>query len=164
MKKLGLILFFIISLIMWILFLENQSTFKNEPLTLQELRDVKIDTEGPSGKLWRLEAERAVLESDDSAILYDIKFFSDKRGIELKAPYGRYELNKGLAEINGGVLIKLTDGSEARITSLRIEKGVIKSEEPVIIRKGNIILRGRGIISDSDSNIRILRDVRLEIK
>lgn len=61
------------------------------------------------------------------------------------------------------MLIKLSDGSEARIDSLRIEGNIIKSEEPVVIKKGNIILKGKGIISDK-GDLKILRDVRLEIR
>lgn len=166
MKRLSLILVFIITPVIWILFLEKGNTFKKEPAApLQELKDIRIDTAGSGNRLWRLEAARALIDSNDIAMLYELKFISDKKGIEITAPYGRYDLQKGLAEIKGGVLIKLSDGSEARIDSLRIDGDIIKSEEPVVIKKGNMILKGNGMISRSDTGeLKILRDVRLEIR
>lgn len=150
----------------WMLFLEKGNTFKKDRAILpQELKDVRINTETPEGGLWSLKAERATIDRKDIAMLYNLRFISEKKGIELTAPYGRYELNKDKAEITGGVLIKLSDGSEARISSLNIERGVIKSDQPVVIKKGNMILKGKGLISEPErGELRILRDVRVEIR
>lgn len=150
--------------VLWVFFLEKGNISKSATVPMQELNDVRILREDKAGRLWMLEAERALIDSNDVAMLYGVRFISDKKGIELTAPYGRYEFNEETAEINGGVLIKLSDGSEARINSLRIKKDIIKSEEPVVIKKGNIVLKGKGIISEPESGIKILKDVRLEIQ
>lgn len=97
MKKLKVILVLMIAPVVWILFLEKGNTFKKDPsVPLQELIDIRIDSEGSGNRLWRLEAARAILESNDIAMLYDLKFISDVKGIELSAPYGRYSLTKSL--------------------------------------------------------------------
>ncbi|MFN3740823.1 MAG: LPS export ABC transporter periplasmic protein LptC [Thermodesulfovibrionales bacterium] len=164
MRKLIIISILILASILWLVFLEKRDTpQRREVSTFQELNDIIINTESPEGKSWRLEASKAYIDTDDIATLYELRFISEKGNIS--APYGRYEINTQKAEINGGVIIKLPDGSEARISSIKLDNDKIKSDEPVVIKKGNIILKGKGIVSDPETgNLKILKNVRLEIR
>ncbi len=164
MRQLVIISILILASILWLVFLEKRDTpQKREVSPLQELNDIIINTESSGGRSWRLKASRAYIDTSDIATLYELRFISEKG--DISAPHGRYELNTQRAEINGGVIIKLPDGSEARISSIDLENGRIKSDESVVIKKGNMILRGKGIVSDPETgNLKILQNVRLEIR
>lgn len=164
MKKLLIISILIFTPILWLVFFEKKEIYqKNEVLPFQEFNDIVINTEDQKGKKWRLEASRAYVDTNDIATLYNLRFISEKANIN--APLGRYEINTQKAEIKGGVIIKLSDGSEARINSLSLENGKIKSNEPVVIEKGNIVLKGKGIVSDPETgDLKIQKNVRVEIR
>jgi hypothetical protein len=155
----------IISLMLWILFLEKgEKTTREVNLPFQELKGVRINTESSKGEVWRLEAERVVIDNNDRATIYDVTFRSELRRISLKAPRGIYEITTGDAEVMDGVIIKLPDGSTGEVESLRIEKGKIKSDAPVVLEKDNMKITGKGIVTDELGNLKILRDVRVELK
>jgi hypothetical protein len=155
----------IISLMLWILLLEKgDKTTREVNLPFQELKGVRINTESSKGEVWRLEAERIVIDNNDRAIIYDVTFRSELRRISLKAPRGIYEITTGDAEVMDGVIIKLPDGSTGEVESLRIERGKIKSDAPVVLEKDNMKITGKGIVTDELGNLKILRDVRVELK
>jgi hypothetical protein len=172
----------IISLMLWILLLEKgEKTTREVNLPFQELKGVRINTESSKGEVWRLEAERVVIDNNDRATIYDVTFRSGgesnsplppltlrggiKGGvISLKAPRGIYEITTGDAEVMDGVIIKLPDGSTGKVESLRIERGKIKSDAPVVLEKDNMKITGKGIVTDELGNLKILRDVRVEFK
>jgi hypothetical protein len=155
----------IISLMLWILLLEKgEKTTREVNLPFQELKGVRINTESSKGEVWRLEAERVVIDNNDRATIYDVTFRSELRRISLKAPRGIYEITTGDAEVMDGVIIKLPDGSTGKVESLRIERGKIKSDAPVVLEKDNMKITGKGIVTDELGNLKILRDVRVEFK
>jgi len=154
----------IISLMLWILLEKGEKTTREVNLPFQELKGVRINTESSKGELWRLEASRAVIDNNDRATIYDVTFRSESRRISLKAPMGIYEITTGGAEVMDGVIIKLPDGSTGKIESLRIERGKIKSDAPVVLEKDNIKITGKGIVTDEFGNLKIIRDVRVEFK
>ncbi len=145
------------------LFKKDTTLSKESQIPFQELRDIKITTDSEEGELWRMEASRALIDSGDVALLYDVTFISDRKGVILKAPKGRYDISTGKADLSGGVTITLPDGS-GRIESLSIENGHIKSYDPVIIERGFLKISGHGLKTDSSGNLRILRDVKVELK
>jgi hypothetical protein len=155
----------IISLMLWILLLEKgEKTTREVNLPFQELKGVRINTESSKGEVWRLEASRVVIDNNDRATIYDVTFRSELRRISLKAPRGIYEITTGDAEVMDGVIIKLPDGSTGKVESLRIERGKIKSDAPVVLEKDNMKITGKGIVTDELGNLKILRDVRVEFK
>ena len=165
MKRAYPVALLIISLMLWILFLEKgEKTTREVNLPFQELKGVRINTESSKGEVWRLEAERVVIDNNDRATIYDVTFRSELRRISLKAPRGIYEITTGDAEVMDGVIIKLPDGSTGEVESLRIEKGKIKSDAPVVLEKDNMKITGKGIVTDELGNLKILRDVRVELK
>jgi len=161
----------IISLMLWILLEKGEKTTREVNLPFQELKGVRINTESSKGEVWRLEAERVVIDNNDRATIYDVTFrsggesnSSELRRISLKAPKGIYEITTGDAEVMDGVIIKLPDGSTGKVESLRIERGKIKSDAPVVLEKDNMKITGKGIVTDELGNLKILRDVRVEFK
>jgi len=154
----------IISLMLWILLEKGEKTTREVNLPFQELKGVRINTESSKGEVWRLEASRVVIDNNDRATIYDVTFRSELRRISLKAPRGIYEITTGDAEVMDGVIIKLPDGSTGEVESLRIERGKIKSDAPVVLEKDNMKITGKGIVTDELGNLKILRDVRVELK
>ncbi len=165
MKRVYPVALLIISLLLWIILIQKEErTTRPGSLLFQELRGVRINTETSKGEYWTLEASLAIIDNNDMATIYDVTFRSESRNISFKAPIGIYEITTGNSEIMDGVIIKLPDGSIGKIDSLRIERGRIKSDDPVVLEKDGMKITGKGIVTDESGNLKIAKDVRVEFK
>lgn len=130
----------------------------------QELRDIKMKISYEGGDLWRLEASRILIDNNNIATIFNPDLISESRKLSLKAQRGIYEIDTGRAEIKDDVVIKLSDGSIARLNSLTIENGNLRSNDPVRVVKQNITITGKGVEADRSGNLKILKDVKVEIR
>lgn len=145
--------------------MDNSKTLKkSESTTGQELREIKIINTNTRGESWRLKASRAIIDNNNIATLFDVTFVSGAKKIDIKGEKATYDLNTGCAEVVNDVVIELSDGTIARMDSLKIIDGLIKTHSPVIVEKGNMRITGKGVETDRSGNIRIIRDVKVELR
>jgi len=111
-----------------------------------------VETKG-NGKEWELRAKCAEhFLRDDITLLHDMKvtfFADDGRVIIMRGDKGSVKKRKDI-EVTGNVVITSSDGYRIVTESLRYDgvKRQISTEDPVVIERQGMRLRGVGVLVD----------------
>ncbi|MEC4676414.1 MAG: LPS export ABC transporter periplasmic protein LptC, partial [Nitrospirota bacterium] len=127
------------------------------------IEGLKIVNKKDGNMDWVLTAKRAdITEKGENVRLSAIEMTLADNGITIYADNGVYHPDSKNLTVDGRVTARMDDVS---ITTEDIEldsrAGIIKTENPVIVRGNNFSLRGRGIeIRNADQRVRILSNVK----
>jgi LPS export ABC transporter protein LptC len=121
----------------------------------QEVKKFRLVQTLWGDKTWELEAER-LEEREDTTWVYDFTLlFYDREGIQTSTLFvDSGTVFERLGDLNayGRVRVQTGDGSVLKTESLRWNQmdRLIETDDPVVVEKGDKVVRGTGLVSDAN--------------
>lgn len=132
------------------------------------IKNFRLVDEGDGKRRWELEAEQAMLMSQDTTKLTDFKvtfFQPDKKNVLLKADAGIVKNGKKSMEATGNVVVSNEDFKlESNKLHCESDTKIVTTDDFVRITGKNFKVTGKGMVSDlNKEEMEILENVEMTI-